>query len=98
MSDLPEVVHIFRTYRQFPSSPKLDTWCVFIQVDGKLTYWLMDNMDKASKVDDEVDVWRKFIHEWERPEYGKYKRDVVLGRNMNDAQARLDSFMKGVDK
>lgn len=92
-TDMPEVTHIFRTYRVLPDSPRFDTWCVFFKVDGKLTYWLMDNMDEASKVHDELQVWQRFRDEWANAKYARYKRSVVMGRNMDDARAKLDMFL-----
>jgi hypothetical protein len=94
---VPEVLHMFRTVRVYPAtdkhSVKLDTWCIFFKLDDKLTYWLMDNTGEK-RVMDELGVWRKFIHEWIHPAYVGYKDKVVRGRNMEDAQSKLDTFLQ----
>jgi hypothetical protein len=96
-SEVPSVLHIYRTERMYPTlknTVRLDTWCVFFEVGGKLTYWLMDNTKKEEKVDDPIDVWRRFVREWTAPEYNRYKREVVLRRNMDTAHEKLEGLMQ----
>ena len=91
---VPDVIAIYRSQRVYPMSHGLsvgtDVWCVFFKMDDKLTYWLMDN--KQAKKESELDAWRRFIKEWMDPSYDSYKRKVVMGRNMDDADVKWAVF------
>lgn len=93
VTDVPAVLHIiFNRINLSKNSRARGMWCVFFEVDGKLTYWLMDYAH--SEAVDELDAWRRFAYEWNAVEYKTYKKALVMGRNMDVAQEKLERLLK----
>ena len=88
MSEQPEVVLVCKG-KHWWGRPNEDAspWCVFFEVDGRMSYWLMDN--SVDTCVDEVSAWRRFLREWDAPECAAYKAKVALKRGEDEVMLKF---------